>query len=98
VGKSVPFLITMIIFNTIKKAEHYVKFCNKNYDYYHDGYDWSEQKTFIEEDLVKVRCAGDGCGCGCDNYLYNYTAIIGRIKKFDAKSIRGHKINDLGLK
>ena len=88
----------MIIFNTIKKADHYVKWCQKNHDYSNNGYDWSEQKTFIEKDLVKLRCAGDGCGCGCNNYLYDHTTIIGRIKKFDAKSIRGHKINDLGLK
>lgn len=88
----------MIIFNTHKKALHYVKFCKKTRDYSNDGYDWSEQRTFIDSDLVKVRCAGDSCGCGCDSYLYTYTTVIGRIKKFDAKSIRDHKINDLGLK
>ena len=85
----------MIIFNTIKKAEHYVKFCNKNYDYYNDGYDWSERSTYIEGDLVKVKSAGDGCGCGCDEHLYNYTSVIGRIKAYDAKSIRAHKLNQI---
>ena len=85
----------MIIFNTIKKAEHYVKFCNKNSDYYNDGYDWSEQCTYIEENLVKVRRSGDSCGCGCDNHLYNYTTVIGRIKAYDIKSIRGQKLNQL---
>jgi hypothetical protein len=85
----------MIIFNTIKKAEHYVKFCNKNHDFYNDGYDWAEQKTYIEDDLVKSRSAGDGCGCGCDMHLYNYTTIIGRVKAYDIKSIRGQKLNQL---
>ena len=85
----------MIIFNTIGKARHYVKWCNKNADYYHEGYDWSEQKTYIEGDLVKVRSAGDGCGCGCDNYLYDYTKVIGRIKAHDLKSIRGQKLNQI---
>lgn len=85
----------MIIFNTIKKAEHYVKFCNKNRDYYRDGYDWTEQKTYIEYDLVKSRSAGDGCGCGCDMHLYNYTTIIGRIKGYDTKTIRGQKLKQL---
>lgn len=85
----------MIIFNTIKKAEHYVKFCNKNSDYYNDGYDWSEQTTYIEDNLIKVRNAGDGCGCGCDNHLYNYVTIIGRIKAYDTKSIRSHKLDQI---
>ena len=87
----------MIIFNTIKKAEHYVKFCNKNHDYYHNGYDWSEYSTYIDGDLVKVRNAGDGCGCGCDNHLYNYTTIIGRVKAHDTKTIRSSKLNNLGI-
>jgi hypothetical protein len=88
----------MIIFNTIKKAEHYVKWCQKNHDYSNDGYDWSTQSTYIEDNLIKVRRAGDGCGCGCDNHLYDYTEVIGRIKKFDTKSIRGGKLKDLGIK
>jgi hypothetical protein len=85
----------MIIFNTIKKAEHYVKFCNKNGDYYNDGYDWSEQSTFIDVDLVKVKRAGDSCGCGCDTHLYNYITIIGRVKAYDTKSIRSQKLKQL---
>ena len=98
-SESIPFLFDyMIIFNTIKKAEHYVKFCNKNHDFYHDGYDWSEQVTYIDGNYIKSRSAGDGCGCGCDNHLYNYTSVIGRIKKFDTKSIRGGKLKDLGIK
>ena len=85
----------MIIFNTIKKAEHYVKWCQKNHDYSNDGYDWSTQSTFIEDNLVKVRSQGDGCGCGCDNHLYDYTNVIGRIKAYDTKSIRNQKLNQL---
>jgi hypothetical protein len=70
----------MIIFNTIKKAEHYVKYCKKNKDYYNDGYDWSERYTFIEGDLVIEKSSGDSCGCGCDMYVYHNRTIIGRIK------------------
>ena len=85
----------MIIFNTIKKAEHYVKWCQKNLDYYNDGYDWSTQNTFIEDNLVKVRSQGDGCGCGCDNHLYDYTQVIGRIKAYDLKTIRNQKLKQI---
>jgi hypothetical protein len=85
----------MIIFNTIKKAEHYVKFCNKNHDFYRDGYDWSEQVTYIDGNYIKSRSAGDGCGCGCDTYIYNHVTIIGRIKAYDTKSIRGQKLNQI---
>ena len=85
----------MIIFNTIKKAEHYVKWCQKNLDYYNDGYDWSVQRTFIEDNLVKVRSQGDGCGCGCDNHLYDYTQVIGRIKAYNLKTIRNEKLKQI---
>lgn len=85
----------MIIFNTIKKAQHYVKFCNKNHDFYRHGYDWSEHVTFIEGDLVKSRSAGDGCGCGCDTSVYNSVTIIGRIRAHDTRSIREWRINNL---
>jgi hypothetical protein len=85
----------MIIFNTIKKAEHYVKFCKRTKDYYNEGYDWSESNTYIEGNLVKVSYAGDGCGCGCDDHLYNYTHVIGRIKSYDTKSIRHHKLKNI---
>jgi hypothetical protein len=87
----------MIIFNTIKKAKHYVKFCNKNHDYYHNGYDWGEHRTYIDGDLVKVINAGDGCGCGCDLHIYNCITIIGRIKAHDTKTIRSNKLNNLGI-
>jgi hypothetical protein len=85
----------MIIFNTIKKAEHYVKWYNKKYDFYRNGYDWESQTTYIDGNLVITRHQGDGCGCGCDNQLFDYTIVHGRIKKFDDKTIRDGKINDL---
>ena len=85
----------MIIFNTIKAAQHYVKFSNKNYDYNHSGYDWHSRTTYIENNLVKVNESGDGCGCGCDTYQFNYTTIIGRIKAYDIKSIRNQRLNQL---
>jgi hypothetical protein len=87
----------MIIFNTIKKAEHYVKFCNKNRDYSNGGYDWSESKTYIENDLVIIQSSGDSCGCGCDTYTYNNKTIIGRIKKWDKQSNIHNKIKELGI-
>ncbi len=94
-GKSIPFVLTMIIFNTKKAAEHYVKWCQKTKDYSNDGYDWSTQSTYIEDNLVKVRSAGDGCGCGCDNHLYDYTQVIGRIKAWNDKTIRDRKISQI---
>jgi hypothetical protein len=87
----------MIIFNTIKAAKHYVKFCNKNHDYSYDGYDWRNRTTYIENNLVKVNESGDGCGCGCDTYIFSYTNIIGRIKSHDTKSIRDNKLKNLGI-
>jgi len=89
------FFYFMIIFNTIKKAEHYVKWCQKNNDYHRDGYDWETHDTFIGGNLVVVRIAGDGCGCGCDDHLFDYISVIGRIKKWDKKTIRDSKINDI---
>ena len=87
----------MIIFNTIKAAKHYVKFSNKNRDYNHGGYNWSNRTTFIEDNLVKVNESGDGCGCGCDTYQFSYTNIIGRIKSHDTKSSRHNKLKNIGI-
>lgn len=87
----------MIIFNTIKAAEHFVKFSNKNRDYNHGGYDWHSKTTYIEGDLVKVNESGDGCGCGCDMYRFSYINIIGRIKSHDTKSTRDNKLKNLGI-
>lgn len=77
----------MIIFNTIKKAEHYVKWWSKCNDFHRDGYDWESVTTFIDGNLVVTRHQGDGCGCGCDLSLYDYTRVIGRIKDKRSKSI-----------
>lgn len=87
----------MIIFNTIKKAEHWIRWWSKHNDYEKGGYDWESVCTYIDGNLVVTRHQGDGCGCGCDNHLYDYTIVHGRIKKWNDKSIRGEKINDLGL-
>ena len=85
----------MIIFNTIKKAEHYVKWSQKINDFSRDGYDWEVHQTFISGDLVLVRHAGDGCGCGCDNHLFDSTHVIGRIKAYDTKTIRDSKLKKI---
>jgi hypothetical protein len=85
----------MIIFNTIRKAEHYVKWCNRKHDYYNEGYDWSMQQTLIDGEYVIQHHAGDGCGCGCDWHLYDYKTIIGRIKAHDTKTIRSNKIDNI---
>ena len=69
----------MIIFNTIKKAEHWVKW-ESRFDYDRGGYDWESRYTYIVGNLVLQREAGDGCGCGCDLYIYDTTKVVGRIK------------------
>jgi hypothetical protein len=76
----------MIIFNTIKKAEHWVKW-ESRFDYYIGGYDWQSRHTYIAGNLVFQREAGDGCGCGCDLYIYDTTKVIGRIKDKRSKSL-----------
>jgi len=85
----------MIIFNTIKKAEHYVSYCNKKVDVEEGGYDWYSVRTFIEGEYIIRNSSGDGCGCGCDNYMYDYNEVIGRIKGYDTKSIRSNKIKQI---
>ena len=85
----------MIIFNTKKKALHWVQFQNKTKDYHYGGYDWKKRETYISENLVKVRESGDGCGCGCGDYLFDSTTIVGRIKSWDDKTIRDNKLSKL---
>ncbi len=87
----------MIIFNTIKQAEHYVKWCQKNHDYNTGHYEWSSITTYIRDNLVLQESSGDTCGCGCDTGRYNIISIIGRIKSYNKKTIRANKI-DLILK
>jgi hypothetical protein len=76
----------MIIFNTIKKAEHWVKW-ESRFDYDIGGYDWQSRHTYIAGNLVLQREAGDGCGCGCDLYIYDTTKVVGRIKDKRSKSL-----------
>jgi hypothetical protein len=85
----------MIIFNTLKKAEHYVSYCNKSIDGERDGYDWSSTKTLISGEYVMRNHSGDSCGCGCGDYYYDYNEIIGRIKGYDIKSIRENKLKQI---
>jgi hypothetical protein len=85
----------MIIFNTIKKAQHYVKWCNNTQDYYNSGYDWSMQQTLIDGKYVIVHNSGDSCGCGCDRGLYDNKIIIGRIKSWNDKTTRDNKIKNI---
>jgi len=75
--------MSFIVFNTFKKAEHYVAHCNRTIDKActHPGYDWETCDTYISGNLVIREHAGDGCGCGCDMYLFNNTYVIGRIKE-----------------
>jgi hypothetical protein len=85
----------MIIFNTIKAAEHWVKFCNRNRDFNNGGWDWSNQTTYIQGQYVIQSSSGDGCGCGCDMYRYNYTSVVGRIKKWNIKKERDIKLKTI---
>ena len=85
----------MILFNTLKKAQHYVKYCQKNRDRRRDGYEWSITETFIDGNLVLQRSSGDGCGCGCDMYYYTNVYVLGRIKVHDIKSERDNKLKKI---
>ena len=76
----------MTVFNTIKKAEHYVKYKNKskavrNQNWF-SGYMWQYLEYKIDYDNKRVIQMGgsDGCGCGCDMYTFHYREVIGRIK------------------
>ena len=85
----------MIIFNTIKAAQHYVKWCHKNLDYNIGHYEWSAVSTYIDKNLVLQSYSGDTCGCGCDTGRFCNVSVIGRIKAFDNKSIRDSKISKI---
>lgn len=87
----------MIVFNTIKKAEHWIKWYGKHNNWTRQGYDWESVTTYISKNLVVTRRQGDGCGCGCSDHIFDYTIVMGRIKKWNDKSIRAEKINDLGV-
>ncbi len=76
----------MTIFNTIKKAEHYVNYKNKSKNVrnhnWHFGYMWEYLHYEIDYDNKRVikSYGEDGCGCGCDTYTWHDLEIIGRIK------------------
>ena len=82
----------MIIFNTIKQAEHYVKWCQRTQDYNTGHYEWSSQSTYIKDNYVLRSLSGDTCGCGCDNGKYYDVFVIGRIKAYNTKTIRDRKV------
>jgi len=85
----------MIIFNTLKSAQHYVKWCQKNRDYNRGHYEWSSSHTYIDKNLVIVVDSGDSCGCGCDQGRYSSIRIIGRIKAWNDKTIRDSKLENI---
>jgi hypothetical protein len=68
-----------VLFNTLKKAQHYVKHMNawvKKEPYYNDG----EQFCWYEINHKNVLCvSGWSCGCGCDRG-HKSAYVIGRIK------------------
>jgi hypothetical protein len=77
----------MTVFNTIKKAEHFVKYKNK-YDKrvrthnWSSDYRWEYLDYLIDYDKKYVikKSGYDNCGCGCDKYTRQYVEIVGRIK------------------
>lgn len=73
------FFHPMIIFNTLKKAQHYVKHravLDKKDDWYNDGEHFSFYD--IKDDMV-LHVFGWRCGCGCDRGDTS-ASVIGRIK------------------
>lgn len=72
----------MIIFNTISKAKHYIKYKNKFYDKINEyGYAYNIVEYYIDSNnkvIKELSC--DSCGCGCDTYIYCIKEVIGRIK------------------
>lgn len=72
-----------IVFNTVKKAQHYIKHFNKKMAHEIDtnpyyGGDYHHDYLYIEGDRV-LRSSGWRCGCGCDRGSNNL-AVVGRIK------------------
>lgn len=75
----------MVVFNTLKKAEHYVKYQNqhskrvRNQNWNH-AYMYHYLSYRISGKYVIQQSGGDGCGCGCDMYTWRDLRVIGRIK------------------
>ena len=60
----------MIIFNTIKKAEHYVKWCNKTKDYSNSGYDYNGLETRIDGEYVIENLTIDATSSPTESGIY----------------------------
>ena len=77
----------MIVFNTIKKAEHYVNYYNKiNKQMRNNNWEHSYMYSYACLDFdydnkhVVLATGGDNCGCGCDTYTWRSLEVVGRIK------------------
>ena len=76
----------MTVFNTIKKAEHYIKYINntknlRNHNW-SSGYMWEYLEYTIDYNNKRVikMYGSDNCGCGCDTYTVWHDEVVGRIK------------------
>ena len=65
------------LFNTLKKAQHYVKHRNKTKDY--DPWDSEQFQHYEISGNNVIYVFGWRCGCGCDRGSTSAT-VIGRIK------------------
>lgn len=77
----------MIVFNTIKKAEHYVNYYNKiNKQMRNNNWEHSYMYSYAHLDIdydskrVVLNTGADNCGCGCDTYTWRSLEVVGRIK------------------
>jgi hypothetical protein len=72
----------MIVFNTLKKAQHYVKHKTAQYRSYLNKSRYYNDEEFMSYQISEnmVLCvSGWQCGCGCDRGSTSAT-VIGRIK------------------
>jgi hypothetical protein len=82
--KSALIFYQMIVFNTLKKAQHYVKhkqakyksYVNNSSSYYYNDEEFMYYE--ISKNMV-LQVWGWQCGCGCDRGSTSAT-VIGRIK------------------
>lgn len=75
----------MIVFNTRKKAEHYIKHKTAQHEKFVRSQEYYNDEEFnyytIDDSTNKVlNIWGWCCGCGCDRGSSSAT-VIGRIKK-----------------
>ena len=72
----------MILFNTLKKAQHYIKYKNDVVKKAKDPYT-DEYYTYYTISSNKVLyVTGWQCGCGCDNRWIS-NKVIGRVKSLN---------------